>query len=85
MDVTYAQVCSWENLRLAYDKAARGKRGKPAAAAFEFGLADNLLDRGRLADAIRGRQSPSVRSSVRGVGRERRAHEAPTPLPFRFR
>ena len=44
MNISYDQVCSWENLRLAYAKAARGKRGKPAAAAFEFGLADNLLE-----------------------------------------
>jgi hypothetical protein len=42
--ITYAGVCSWENLRLAYHYAARGKRGKEAAAAFEYRLADNLLD-----------------------------------------
>ncbi len=39
----YDVICSWENLRLAYDKAARGKRGRSAAAAFEYRLADNLL------------------------------------------
>jgi hypothetical protein len=39
----YAQVCSWDNLWLAYQNAARGKRGRPAAAEFEFLLADNLL------------------------------------------
>jgi RNA-directed DNA polymerase len=39
----YDVICSWENLRLAYDKAARGKRGRSAAAAFEVRLADNLL------------------------------------------
>jgi hypothetical protein len=40
----YAKTCSWENLRLAYRRAARGKRGKPAAAAFEYRLADHLLE-----------------------------------------
>ncbi len=37
------QLCAWETLRLAYDKAARGKRGRGATAAFEFDLADQLL------------------------------------------
>jgi RNA-directed DNA polymerase len=37
------QLCEWETLRLAYDKAARGKRGRSATAAFEFDLADQLL------------------------------------------
>jgi hypothetical protein len=40
----YAQICHWENLRLAYRKAARGKRGKRAAAAFEYNLSDRLLE-----------------------------------------
>jgi len=40
----FDQVSSWQNLRLAYRKAARGKRGKAAAAAFEYLLADNLLE-----------------------------------------
>jgi len=43
MGELYAQVCSWDNLRLAHQKAARGKRGQRAAAAFEYNLADNLL------------------------------------------
>ena len=30
IEPSYDQVCSWENLRLAYDKAARGKRVGPA-------------------------------------------------------
>jgi len=34
---------SWENLLLAYRQAARGKRGRQAAAAFEFQVADKLL------------------------------------------
>ncbi len=41
--VTYAAVCDWDNLRLAHRKAAKGKRGRRAAATFEYRLADNLL------------------------------------------
>ena len=40
----YEQLCSWDNLRAAHRKAARGKRGKSPAAAFEIRLADNLLE-----------------------------------------
>lgn len=40
----YTQVYSWTNLRAAHRKAARGKRGKSPAAAFEIRLADNLLE-----------------------------------------
>lgn len=40
----YQQVTAWPNLLLAYRKAARHKRGKPSAAAFEHQLADRLLD-----------------------------------------
>lgn len=43
MSEMYAKICRWENLRLAHHKAARGKRGKRAAAAFEYNLADRLL------------------------------------------
>ena len=39
-----ARIHGWENLRLAHRKAARGKRGKQAAAAFEYNLADRLLE-----------------------------------------
>jgi RNA-directed DNA polymerase len=39
----YEQIHSWENLRLATRKAARGKRGREPAACFEYQLADNLL------------------------------------------
>jgi RNA-directed DNA polymerase len=39
----YETICSWDNLRLAHQKAAKGKRGKQAAAGFEYRLADNLL------------------------------------------
>ncbi len=37
------QLYDWDNLCLAYANAARGKRGREAAAAFEFDLADQLL------------------------------------------
>ena len=40
----YEQVCNWVNLMWAYQKAARGKRGRHAAAAFEYNLADHLLE-----------------------------------------
>jgi retron-type reverse transcriptase/ribosomal protein L21E len=39
----YQQLCSWENLLLAYRKAAKGKRGHPNVAVFEYHLEDNLL------------------------------------------
>ena len=39
----YQQLCSWENLLLAYRKASKGKRGHANVAAFEFHLEDNLL------------------------------------------
>ena len=43
MGVMYENICSWENLLIAHRKAAKGKRGRRAAAAFEYNLADNLL------------------------------------------
>jgi RNA-directed DNA polymerase len=39
----YAQICSWDNLLLAYRKASKGKRGKGVAATFEHRLEDNLV------------------------------------------
>jgi len=44
MSDAYSSVCGFENLLEAYQKAARGKRGKQAAASFEQGLADRLLE-----------------------------------------
>ncbi len=38
----YEQICSWDNLLLAYRKAAKGKRGHANVAAFEHRLEDNL-------------------------------------------
>lgn len=43
MDI-YTRLCSWENLLLAYRKAARGKRGQPGVAAFEHRLEEQLLE-----------------------------------------
>lgn len=39
----FSQITTWDNLLLAYHKASRGKRGREAAAGFEFWMADNLL------------------------------------------
>jgi len=36
-------VYAWDNLLLAYRKAAKGKRGLPPAATFEYHLEDNLI------------------------------------------
>lgn len=38
------RLYDWENLRSAYAMASRGKRGRPATAAFESLLADHLLE-----------------------------------------
>jgi retron-type reverse transcriptase len=43
VDGLYEQVCSWDNLYLAWRKAARGKRGGEPAARFEYRLEDNLV------------------------------------------
>lgn len=40
----YERLTSWKNLYLAYRRAAKGKRGHPCVAAFEYRLEDNLLD-----------------------------------------
>jgi RNA-directed DNA polymerase len=48
----YTQLCSWENLLLAYRRASKGKRGHPSVAAFEHDLEDNLL---RLQQELLGR------------------------------
>jgi len=39
----WEQLTAWENLLLAWHKAARGKRGRRTAAAFEHRVADRLL------------------------------------------
>lgn len=43
-DDLYRQIHTWANLLEAFRKAAKGKRGKVPAAAFEFRLEDNLLE-----------------------------------------
>lgn len=53
-DVTpeFARLCSWSNLITAWRKAAKGKRRHLPAAAFEWQLADRLLElRDELLDA----------------------------------
>lgn len=40
----FAELTSWDNLLLAYRKAAKGKRGQANVALFEHRLEDNLLD-----------------------------------------
>ena len=42
-DHLWPQVASFENLLLAYHKAAKGKRSKPSVASFEYNLGGNLL------------------------------------------
>jgi retron-type reverse transcriptase len=39
----YADLYTWDNLYRAYQRAARGKRSRQAAARFEFKLEDNLI------------------------------------------
>jgi hypothetical protein len=39
----YPQICTWENLYLAWRKARKGKRGREPAATFEFNLEANLV------------------------------------------
>ena len=39
----YPLITDFENLRQAFRGAARGKRGRPDVAAFEFDLEGNLL------------------------------------------
>ena len=46
----FSTLTGWDNLLLAYRKAARGKRGKPNVAAFEHRLEDNLC---QLQDELR--------------------------------
>lgn len=42
--VLQEHLTTWQNLRLAYQNASRGKRGHAPAAEFEMLLADNLLE-----------------------------------------
>lgn len=38
----FDRIAAWDNLLLAYQHAAKGKRGQPNVAAFEYRLEDNL-------------------------------------------
>jgi len=53
---SYADVYAWANLYRAYRKAARGKRGRAAAARFEYRLEDNLVALQQ--DLVDGRYEP---------------------------
>jgi RNA-directed DNA polymerase len=44
MSVQYEMIYEWSNLLTAYRKAARGKRGKLAAATFDHQVADRLIE-----------------------------------------
>jgi RNA-directed DNA polymerase len=57
-EVTLAQVAAWDNLLLAWRKAARGKRGTSGAAAFEHQAADRLL--ALQAELLDGRWRPGA-------------------------
>lgn len=54
----FTTLASWSNLLLAFQKAARGKRGREAAATFEFSLADNLLE--LQSELLQGRYRPGT-------------------------
>lgn len=41
--MNYNFLCDWNTLYYAWRKAAKGKRGRPAAARFEYRLEDNLV------------------------------------------
>ncbi len=38
------RICAWDNLLLAYNKAAKGKRSKACVAAFDYDLTNELLE-----------------------------------------
>jgi retron-type reverse transcriptase len=40
----YSELCSWNNLLLAYRRASKGKRGQANVSAFEHQLEDHLLE-----------------------------------------
>ncbi len=44
MSPAFRHLCSWENLVLAWRKAARGKRGTASVARFEFRAEEHLAD-----------------------------------------
>jgi hypothetical protein len=50
LQITYPAIHDWQNLRLAYHYASRGKRGKQAAAAME-----PVFERGFIYDSYANR------------------------------
>lgn len=42
--IMYREIISWNNLYFAFKKAAKGKRGHPNVANFEYNLEENLLE-----------------------------------------
>jgi hypothetical protein len=60
----YAALCAWDNLLTAYRKAARGKRGRTAAATFEYRLTDELLARKRELEQHGYRPGPYVHFQI---------------------
>ncbi|MFZ6029742.1 MAG: reverse transcriptase domain-containing protein [Chloroflexota bacterium] len=49
LNTLYSQICSFENIYLAYRKARKGKRSKSSVAAFEYNQEEELL---RLRDEL---------------------------------
>lgn len=79
-DHLWPQVASFDNLLLAYRKAARGKRSKPSVASFEYDLEGNLL---QLRDELRsGAYRPGAYDSFHIHEPKRRLISA---APFRDR
>jgi retron-type reverse transcriptase len=64
LTAAYADIYRWDNLYAAYRRAARGKRGRAAAARFEYCLEDNLV---RLQEELAGesyRPGPYVHFTI---------------------
>jgi retron-type reverse transcriptase len=61
MGIMFKGICSWDNLLLAFNRAAKGKRGQANVSAFEHRLEDNLL---QLQTELReGRYQPGAYTS----------------------
>ena len=76
----WPRVVAFENLFQAFKRAARGKRGKPGAAGFEYQLESNLL---ALQDElVTGAYQPGAYASFRINDPKRRLISA---APFRDR
>jgi hypothetical protein len=63
----YERIFAWDNLLLAYRRAAKGKRGHACVAAFEHRLEDNLLQLTAMLRALGpdGEGAAKVNSRVR--------------------